>query len=338
MNLWRELAIIGHAVLSLLRTAVSLDGLPLGAHVVDLGLPVKLRVVSLSKATHALPQTQVLRVDGDTVVVLLGTATDVLPAALLFLQIKTSGVGEEKPGKKHAGETEPRNNVELGLVIDVVVEDSSEQSASLTHAGSETVGGGTDGRGENLTSHEEGDRVGTKLVEKGRDEVHGLEGMDTGGAGVVLVLESRDDEHQEAHEEANLLHQLSAIKFVVDEKTGKVVSNQGDGDVDQIPRPRGQDGVGVVVDDLDELALEELVAVEEHVVAEPSASSSKKTTAEVAEAVSKSGDVVSSNVGLALGILQLLRGLGHLPSSVVDEPEGSDSRKGEGQTEGKLSR
>lgn len=157
--------------------------------------------------------------------------------------------------------------------------------------------------------------------------------MNALGAGVVLVAESRDDEHEEAHEETNLLHHLAAVKLVVNEERGKVVTSQRHSNVDQIPGPVGHEGVGVVRNDLDELTLEELVSVEKDVIAEPSTSSSKQTTTKVGEAVLESSHVVASNIGSVLGLRQLLGSVGHLPSSVVNEPKSTNGGECERQAE-----
>lgn len=338
VDLGGELAIVGHlSTLSVLGTTVGLNKLPLSAHVSDLGTPVGLRVVGLGKTTHALPEGQVGGVDGDTMVLALLALDDVVPAALLLLEVEAGGVGEEEPGEEHTSETEPGDDVELGLVIDVVVKDRGEEGTRLADAGGEAVGGGTDGSGENLTGDEEGDRVGAELVEEGRDEVHGLEAVDTGRARVVIVLEGGDDEHEEAHEEANLLHVLAAVHLVVNEERSKVVSAHGDSDVDQVPGPGGEDGVVGARDDVDELRLEELVAVEEDIVAEPSAGSGKETATEVSETVSEGVQVVAGNVGSLLSLCELLGGVGHAVGTVVEKPESADGGEGEGETEGVLS-
>lgn len=52
---------------------------------------------------------------GDTVVVSLTTNANILPPVLLFPEIKSSGVGEEEPCRKHSGEIETRNDVEFLL-------------------------------------------------------------------------------------------------------------------------------------------------------------------------------------------------------------------------------
>lgn len=339
MDLGRELAVVSHAVvvgLGFLGATLGLDKLPLVAHVGNLGLPVLFGVVGLGQTLPALPHGQMLRVDSNAVV-LAGTAVaDVAPAALLLLEIETGGIGQENKSEKHTGETEPRDNVELGLVVNVLVKDRGEQGTSLTQAGGEAVGGGADGRGENLTSNEEGDGVGAKLVEEGGDKVHGLEAVDAGGGLVVVVLEGGDDKHEEAHEEADLLHHLAAVELVVDEERGEVVAGERDGNVDEVPGPVGHERLGVVGDDLDELALEKLVTVEEDVVAEPGTGGGDETAAKLAKARLEGIDIVAGDVGAGLGLGKLLGGVGHLPGTVVDEPEGADGGEGKGEAEDDL--
>ena len=330
VNLLVELAIVLHQGLAVfLGSLLGLESLPLGAHVVNLHLPVELGVVVLASTEPALPERQMVRVDSDTVVLGVTALTEVAPATLLLLEIETGGVGEEDQGQEHTSETEPRDDVEPGLGADVVVQDGGDESTELTHGGGETVGGGTDRGGEDLTGDQEGDGVGTELVEEGRQEVHGLEAVDTGGRGVVLVLEGGDDEHEEAHEETDLLHVLTTVHLVVDEERGEVVTGQLHGDVDQIPGPVGHQTGGGTTNDGDELALEELVTVEENVVGEPGTGSSNETATEVAENGLKSVEIVSGDVGLSLGGSKRAGGVGELVGTVVDKPQGTDSRDGE---------
>jgi len=139
---------------------------PVLAHVLDLTGFVELRVVRLADAGPAFPHGQVLWVDSDSVIFVTAAGAEVCPAAFLLLEIETGGVWEEEVGEEHAGQTEPWHEVELGLRIDVVVENGSEERASLSDCGGETVCGSTDRGGEDLSSDEEGDTVGTKLVEE----------------------------------------------------------------------------------------------------------------------------------------------------------------------------
>ncbi|KAI7724293.1 hypothetical protein KC322_g21 [Hortaea werneckii] len=101
-------------------------GLPIGAHFLDALLVVLLSVVVLADATHALPEGEVLGVDGDAVVLVFAAVADVGPAALLLLQVETRGIREEDVGDEGAGQTEPGDDQESGRDVDVVVEDSGE--------------------------------------------------------------------------------------------------------------------------------------------------------------------------------------------------------------------
>jgi hypothetical protein len=83
----------------------------------------------------------------------------------------------------------------------------------------------------------EGDGIGTKLVEEGRNEVHGLELVDTLDAGIVIVVERWNGEANEASEETNDLHPLAAVEFVVDQERGEIVADEFDTNVDQVPEP-----------------------------------------------------------------------------------------------------
>ena len=59
--------------------------------------------------------------------------------------------------------------------------------------------------------NEEGNSVGTKLVEERGEEVHGLELFDMCRRCVVFVMEGRDDEEDEIHEEADHLHLFATV-------------------------------------------------------------------------------------------------------------------------------
>lgn len=63
--------------------------------------------------------------------------------------------------------------------------------------------------------------------------------------------------------------------------TGKVVPNERDTNVDQVVEPTRHDRLAVVGDDGDEFTLEELVAVEEYVVAEPASGSRNHTRTKI---------------------------------------------------------
>lgn len=129
----------------------------------------------LANTADALPQAQVLGVDGDTMIFVLASSTNVGPAAFLLLEIKASGVWHEHNTQEHACQAKPWHDIKLCLGVDVVVEDSSRQSTEFAARGGETVGCGTDSNRIHLSSDKEGDTVRSKLIEEGRQEIHGLE-------------------------------------------------------------------------------------------------------------------------------------------------------------------
>lgn len=314
-------------------------GLPLDAVLLDLLLVVELGIVVAGLAQNvALVPRQVLGVHGRTVVLFLAAGAEVFPAALLLLQVQTSGIGKEEQGDESTGQTEPRDNVELGLGIDVVVQDGGEKGTSLTPGSGHTVSGGTDGGGENLGSDQEGDRVGTELVEERAQEVHGLEGLDVLGAAVVVEVEGRDDKQNEAEHKTNDLHPLATVQLVVDQEGGHVVSAQRDTDIDQVPQPGGHDRAGCGTDHLDELTLEELVAVEENIVGEPATSSCEYAESEVLEGQLQGLGIITSDGSLLLGSGKLLASSLHVVGTVVNKPQSTDGGDCEGNTVGPLNR
>ena len=274
-------------------------------------------------------------VDGNTVVVRLTASTDECPAALLLLQVETSSVWHEEEGQESTNETEPWNDVETSLSVDVVEENGGNQSTELTASGTETVSGSTNWSWEDLGSDEEGHTVWSELVKETGKEVHGLERVDTLG-GVVLVVEGWNDKGEEISEETNVHHQNTAVELVIDEEGSQVITDKFDTDVEQVPEPANDDGLVVGRQDLDKLRLEELVAVKEDVVTEPRAGGSDETHAEVLDAHLEGCRVVSSDVGLLLGERKLLGSRAHLVGAVVNQPQSTDSWNGERDTENPL--
>jgi hypothetical protein len=167
------------------------------------------------------------------------------------------------------------------------------------------------------------------LVEERRQEVHGLESVDTVGGAVVLVVESRNNKQDEVHQEPNLLHPFPTVELVVDQERSEVVTSKGATNIDQVPEPASHDGSGARAKDLDELRLEKLVSVKEDIVAEPSASCCGETSSEVRESQFERVDIVTIDICLPLGGLESLRSQRHLEVSVVAEPKGTDSGDGE---------
>lgn len=326
----------GWLALHLLVAPLCLLCFPVLTQILDLLLHVQVCVVVLAHAPDTLPQRQVRRVHSDSVVLVLSTLKDVSPAPLLLLQVQTRGVGQPEECEQHTSQTEPGNDVEAHLCIDVVVQNGRKESTGLSDTSGESVGGGSHRSGEDFTSNQECHGIGSELVEERRQVVHGLEAVNTSFRGVVLIVEGRDDEAQEACQETDLLHVLATVQFVVDEERRQIVSGKRNNDVVQVPDPGCQDGAGVFGHNLDELGLEEFVTVKEDIVAEPCASSGQYAASKVLEGQAKRVDVVAGDVGLLLGDLELPRCLGHFVGTVVGEPQGTNGGDGERQTEDDL--
>lgn len=72
--------------------------------------------------------------------VLIGAAgLEVCPSSLLFMEIETSGVRNVEPGEEHTSKTEPRNDVELHLCVDVIVQDTGKEGAQFPNSSTEAV-------------------------------------------------------------------------------------------------------------------------------------------------------------------------------------------------------
>lgn len=159
-----------------------------------------------------------LWVNSNTMIVALSASANELPPAFLLLEIETGRVWKEEKGDEHATKTEPRNHVELLIDGDVIVHDGCGQGTELTTSSRESVGCSTNWCWIDLGSDEEGNGIGTKLVEEGRQEVHGLEGFDVSGLCVVFKMETGNDEKDKVHEEADHLHLLASVELVVNEE------------------------------------------------------------------------------------------------------------------------
>ena len=162
----------------LLVSLSRLAGFPVGAHFFNLLLVIKIGIVVFAHAANALVPRQVLGVDGDTVVFRFPACSNILPATFLFFEIETGGVWEEKQSQQHTSETEPRHDVEFLLGGDVIAHDGGSQGPQFTTSGGETMSRGPNGGRKDLGGNEEGNGVGTKLVEEGGEEVHDLEFFD----------------------------------------------------------------------------------------------------------------------------------------------------------------
>lgn len=90
--------------------------------------------------------------------------------------------------------------------------------------------------------------------------------------------------------------------------------------------------------DRDELRLEELVPVEEYIVAEPSTSCGDEPSTEEFGSHLQRLDIVARDAGLLLGYIQLLARQWHLVPTIVDEPQSANCRDSKGDSEGPLCR
>ena len=86
------------------------------------------------------------------------------------------------------------------------------------------MGCSTDGGWVDFGSNQESNGIGAELIEEGRQEVHGLEGLDVSGRCIVAEMESGDDEEDEVHEKADHLHLLASVELIVNEEGYKRTS------------------------------------------------------------------------------------------------------------------
>src|SRR5690242_5468198 len=151
-----------------------------------------------------------------------------------------------------------------------------------------------------------------------------------------LKVESRDNKEDEVGHETDDHHPLASVELVVNQERGKVISTEGDANVDQVVEPTDHDRVVARSNDLDELVLEQLVSVEKDIVGKPSTGGSDQTRSKVAEGELKRSNIVTCNVRLLLGKLELLGCRLHLVVTEVYKPESADSGNGKGHTVGPL--
>lgn len=145
-------------------------------------------------------------------------------------------------------------------------------------------------------------------------------------------------EENKVEEETDTLHSLTTVKLVINQERSHVVTNECDGDVDQVPEPSSHDALAIRVQDLDESRLEELVAVECEIVGEPCTGGSDNSSSEVAEDELERLDIVAGLVHscVLLGLLESGTRIVHSVVSVVDEPEGHERHDSELYPEGPL--
>jgi hypothetical protein len=159
--------------------------------------------------------------------------------------------------------------------------------------------------------------------------VHELEPSD-GCAGLLKlrVEDGGEEVDEEVEGETDLLHAATAVELVVDEEEGEVVSDEGDGQVDEVVLP-GDDEGSSRVNDADEGGRENLGTVEEDVVGEPSSGGGNETTPVVRVEELERVHVVTADGLLLLCRNEVLVGVLDLVDTVVEEPDVDE----EGETE-----
>lgn len=172
-----------------------------------------------SNSPESFPNGKMLGMDGGSMVFVLSSTADEVPPTLLFLEIETSGVGEEQVREYHTSEAKPGHDIELLGCGNVVIHNRGRQRAQFSDCGCKSVSRSTNGSGEDFGGNQEGDRVGAKLIEETAEEVHGLESFDVFGRGIVLEIEGRNYKEDEVHQKTDNLHPFAAIQLVVNEES-----------------------------------------------------------------------------------------------------------------------
>lgn len=95
----------------------------------------------LTLEDDALEPTEVVGVDGDTVVVLSLAGANVAPVAVDLAEVHAGGVGEEEQAAEDSEGAEGEGEPELGAVVDVVEEDSRDEGAELAARSRKSVCG-----------------------------------------------------------------------------------------------------------------------------------------------------------------------------------------------------
>ena len=90
-------------------------------------------------------ETEMAGVNGDTVVVVLASFSNENPISFLFTEIQSGSIGDEDAGQEEAGQTEPSNDVKLGLIGDVIVNNGRSEGTEFTAGCREAVGRGSNG-------------------------------------------------------------------------------------------------------------------------------------------------------------------------------------------------
>lgn len=145
--------------------------------------------------------------------------------------------------------------------------------------------------------------------------------MRTLDARVVGEVKGWNDKKDKIENESDNHHLVATVELVVNQERGHVIPDKRHADIDQIIQPTDHDRVVVRQQSVDELRLEEFVAVEEHVIGKPSTTSRDETWTKVRNGQLERLGIVASDIRLALGNVELLRRSWHLVGSKVAQPK-----------------
>lgn len=207
-------------------------------------------------------------------------------------------------------------------LTDIVVNDGGKQGTEFPHGGREPVGGRPGSDREDLCGDQERRTVGS-LLEKGRQEIDGLERVDMLGRLEGIKEDGGDEEEDKVGEETDDLESLPSDELVIDEEGGGVVPAEADATVEQVPIPSDDDRIVTGADDLDERRLEELVPVESEIVGKPGESGGEQPPSEMTKHELERLDVVPGLIdpGVLLAPHQGRARVLQLVVSIIRQPE-----------------
>ena len=107
-------------------------GLPILTHVDNFALVVKIGIVVLPSASPSLPDREMVGMDSNAMVLAVAACPEIRPSSFLLRKVQTGGVWKEKPIKKHTSQAKPRNDPELHLRVDIVVQNSGKEGSKLS--------------------------------------------------------------------------------------------------------------------------------------------------------------------------------------------------------------
>lgn len=140
------------------------------------------------------------------------------------------GLGDEEGGQETEGHDTGKDSEQLGQegvlaglttdLSDLVEEEGGQDGTELARGGRDTVGGGADTGGEDLTGDDEGGSVGSEVEE---ELGQGEDGDEEGDDGLELVEGEREDQEEDGqHGETHELDLLAA--HLLDEEDGEPVT------------------------------------------------------------------------------------------------------------------